>query len=105
MTFGEQMRKVCPFQHNWLMLRASSEEKLLRMSPRKPLCTALSLEHAIEISNPRSTGNEIHSTFIRNPELDPDTATYFYPDFMHSFTIDPAQDLFIILLDSWSRNS
>ena len=104
MTFGEQMRKVCPFQHNWLMLRALSEEKLLRMSPRKPLCTALSLEHAIEINNPRSTGNEVHSTLIRN-QLDPDTASYFYPDFMHSFTIDPAQDLSIILLDSWSRNS
>ena len=102
-TLGVQMQHICRFRRNWLMLHPLNEQKSLCLSPRPPLHVALSLGHIIEVHHPKVTGNDVLSTSLKNLR-DSDTNLYFYHDFMHSFTIDPVQDLSVIVLDSWTRN-
>ena len=84
------------------MLRACSVHNFRYQSPRIPTQTALALDHVVEIHRPTAIGNAIYSSYPGQPPRF-GTVFWFSNDFMHSFTVDPAQDLSIIVADSWSR--
>lgn len=103
LSAGHQIRSICPSSENWLTLRHISVKTFAYHFQDSPLHTHLALNGIVEVHHPSIDGCYLHHDHFDDvPEAW--RSNFFVSDFIHACTIDPVQDLSLILSDSWSRN-
>lgn len=103
LSAGNQIRAICPSSENWLTLRHMSVKEFAYHLQESPLHRHLTLNSIVEVRHPSTDGCYLHHDHFDDVS-GAWLSSFFLSDFIHACTIDPVQDLSLILSDSWSRN-